>query len=165
MNAELWPIASPLTHVDELRILASALDGVAFREVVLEHPFDDVWDFVGDIERSVPTFDHLVTSLTVTARDGAGVPTRIRVGPLRMPMTIDMHHGWCLMVAPMYLVGMAAQALDPGHTLYGHLEGIPPVGPGPVRRLLRRPLKLLRRRHHGHVRRDVDGITHELARH
>ena len=52
-------------RVRQLRVLGAALPGVAVVERVLDAPFDEVWSFLSDLERSVPMFDHLVGSLRV----------------------------------------------------------------------------------------------------
>ena len=67
-----WPEAR-LDRVRQLRVLGAALPGVAVVERVLDAPFDEVWSFLSDLERSVPMFDHLAG--LAAGQGGAGRPT------------------------------------------------------------------------------------------
>lgn len=153
----LWPVAE-LDPVGRLRALAAGLDGVAIEERRLDARFEDVWSFIGDLERSVPNFDRTVASLRILEADGERL--RVRAGSTRhhafVPLTfdVDLRPGWCWMVSrpQLYVVGMAA-APDGAGTRYAHMEG--PVVPwAPLRPLLQR----LARRQARHVRSDIDGI-------
>lgn len=157
-----WPTAE-LDRIARLRVLAAGLPGVVLRERTIDTPFDRVWAFVSDFERSVPAFDADVASLKIRHREG----DRLRIVArgswrlLRVPLAfdVDVHPGWCLMVSRprLYVVGMAAEP-DGDRTRFGHLEGV--VGDtrylGPV-------LALTRVRHRRHVTHDLDGIERELG--
>jgi len=160
--ASEWPTAE-LDRIARLRVLAAGLPGVALRERTINTPFDRVWAFVSDFERSVPAFDADVASLQIRQRDG----DRLRIVArgswrlLRAPLAfdVDVRLGWCLMVSRprFYVVAMAAEP-DGDRTRFGHLEGI--VGDT---RYLRPFLALSRVRHRRHVAHDLDGIERELG--
>jgi hypothetical protein len=132
-----WPVAS-LDPVRRLRVMAAALPGVALVERDLPEPLDTVWSFIGDLERSVPTFDRLVGSLRVVERDGEHLEVVARAPVLQLPtrFSVELRPGWCWMQSRMYIVGMAATAID-GGTRYAQLEGVPWRGTGVVRPLMR----------------------------
>jgi hypothetical protein len=157
-----YPTAG-LSTVAMLRVLAASLTGVAYEERIIETPFERTWEFISDIEHSVPTFDQLVTSITITKHNGSGQPIRIKAGPLGISMRVDLRPGCCIMSAPTYLVAMAAEPSGPHHTRYAHLEGTPPRGPRWVQRLIANPLRLIQPLHGHHVRSDVTAITHYLT--
>jgi hypothetical protein len=150
-----WPTAR-LDPVRQLRVLAGVLPGVGLVEGVLDAPFEQVWSWLADLERSVPAFDPMVGSLRVLSREGERltVATRMPLLPLRMRFQVDLREGWCLMRSRAYLVGMAAVAQGE-QTRYAHMEGLPWRG-GPLLRLLR---PLFRRVVGG----DVRGIVRTLA--
>ena len=100
--AEPWPVAA-LAPPARVRALAAGLPGVAVVERILDAPFDRVWGFIADLERSVPTFDRSVTRLRVLHRDGTRLVASATSGwrfaraPLRFD--VDLEEGWCWMVA------------------------------------------------------------------
>jgi hypothetical protein len=57
-----WPTAR-LDLVRQLQALAGVLPGVGLVERVLDAPFERVWSWLADLERSVPAFDPMVASL------------------------------------------------------------------------------------------------------
>ena len=148
-----WPEA----HIDDigrLRAIAAAYPGVVLTETVFDAPFDAVWGFVSDLERSVATFDPIVGHVRVLDRQGTEL--RITSGPFsRGPgfrLDVRLEEGFCLMQSPrrLYLVGMAAVP-DGDRTRYAHAEGIP-----------RRHLGVARRLQQRLVRADVEGIRRSL---
>lgn len=157
-----WP-AAELGDIARLRVLAAALPGVAVHERLIDAPFDEVWRFVGDLERSAPTFDRDVTWLRIKERDG----DRLRIvagGPswaFRAPLAFEVHlrPGWCWMVGrrQLYVVGMAAEP-DGERTRFAHLEGV-----GGAARWLRPVHAISRWRHEHHLPHDVDGIERALG--
>ena len=163
-----WPVAS-LDRIARLRALAAGLPGTAVHERVIDAPFDLVWGFVSDLERSVPEFERDVARLRIVRSDGE----RLRIHswaphvPVPLPFDVTLRSGWCWMVADpgIYVVGMAAEDTGDGRTRFGHLEGLLVGGTGRVRRaaapLL---LRLSRFRHERHVARDLDGIERAVAR-
>jgi hypothetical protein len=120
-----WPEAR-LDRVRQLRVLGAALPGVAVVERVLDAPFDEVWSFLSDLERSVPMFDHLVDSLHLKAGhdDRLSVVARLPVVHTGTRFDVELHDGWCWMQSRTYLVGMAAEPHGE-QTRYAHLEGVP----------------------------------------
>ena len=126
---EAWPTAT-LAPAARLRALSAGLPGTVVEERVLDAPFERVWGFVADLERSVPTFDRDVASLRVTSRRGTRLRVRTtgswRMAGLPLAFDVDLEPGWCWMVARprLYVVGMAAAPLpdDPGRTHYLHLS-------------------------------------------
>jgi hypothetical protein len=151
-----WPTAH-LDPVRQLRVLAEVLPGVGLIERVLDAPYERVWSFLADLERSVPAFDPMVRSLRVVSRDGEHliVATRMPHLPIPLRFQVELRDGWCLMRSRTYLVGMAAAPLAGGRTCYAHLEGLP------IRRLpVLRPLRPLFR---WVVTGDVNGIIGALG--
>lgn len=152
-----WPIAE-LSPTGRARALAAGLPGAVLQEGVIDAPFADVWGFISDLERSVPTFDDVVGRLSITSREGTRlrVHTRAswRMAGLPLDFDVDLEEGWCWMVARprIYVVAMAAEPDpdDAGRTRYAHLEGIT-IRP----RLLARATRVRSRRH---VASDVAGI-------
>lgn len=163
---ERWPTAT-LAPAARLRALAAGLPGTVVEERVLDAPFERVWGFIADLERSVPTFDRDVARLRVTSRRGTKLRARAtsswRLARLPLDFEVDLEPGWCWMVARprLYVVGMAAAPLpeDPARTHYLHMEGVPFAG-----RLVGPLLRATRARHRHHVTSDVDGIERALAR-
>jgi hypothetical protein len=150
-----WPTAR-LDPVGQLRVLAKVLPGVGLVERVLDAPYQRVWSFVADLERSVPAFDPMVGSLRILSHEGERltVATRTPLLPVPLRFEVELRAGWCLMRSRTYLVGMAAVPLGE-QTHYAHLEGLPWRG-GP-------PLRLLRPLFRRVVGGDVRGIVRALA--
>lgn len=162
MTDETWPTAV-LGPLGRARALAAGLPGTALQEGVIDAPFDRVWGFVADLERSVPAFDDVVARLRIVDRDGARLRIRTRaswrMAGLPLDFDVDLEDGWCWMVSRprIYVVAMAAEPDpdDPGRTRYAHVEGIT-VRP----RALARATRLRSRRH---VASDVAGIERALG--
>ena len=153
-----WPEAR-LDAIGRLRAVAAAFPGVVVEETVFDAPFDEVWGFVADLERSVADFDPTVGHVRIRERDGEHL--RITSGPWArgpgLPFDVRLEPGFCLMqsTARLYLVGMAAVALGDGdRTRYAHAEGVPRRGFGFTRRLQERL-----------VRADIAGIRRHLRAH
>jgi hypothetical protein len=164
-DEEPWPTAT-LAPAARLRAVAAGLPGTVVEERVLDAPFERVWGFIADLERSVPTFDRDVARLRVTSRRGTHLQARAtsswRHGSLPVNFEVDLEPGWCWMVSRprLYVVGMAAARLpgDPERTHYLHMEGVPFAG-----RVLGPVARATRVRHRRHVASDVDGIERALA--
>lgn len=157
-----WPVAT-LGPIGRARALAAGLPGAVLQEGVIDAPFAEVWGFVSDLERSVPTFDAVVARLRVVDRDGSRLRVRTRaswrMAGLPLDFEVDLEDGWCWMVGRprVYVVAMAAEPHpdDPGRTRYAHLEG-----------LTLRPRALARAtrgRSRRHVASDVAGIERALG--
>lgn len=164
-DEEAWPTAT-MAPAARLRALAAGLPGTVIEERVLDAPFERVWGFIADLERSVPTFDRDVARLRVTSRSGTHVQARAtsswRHAGIPLDFEVDLEPGWCWMVSRprLYVVGMAAAPLpgDPERTQYLHMEGLPFAG-----RVLGPVARATRGRHRRHVASDVDGIERALA--
>ena len=145
-----WPTAT-LDGVRRLRVLAAAVPGVHLEERDLVVSCDQLWAFITDLERSVPSFDQQVTKLQITERSGGHLRVVAHTRSwLQVPFEADLEPGflWMQAAARAYVVGLAAVALDATHTRYAHLEGIP-------NRLGARMLRRTAR----HVRADVDAVA------
>jgi hypothetical protein len=157
-----WPVAS-LDPVARLRALAAGLPGVSLEERQLASPLPQVWDFISDLERSIPSFDRSVASIRVLERNDthlriqAQSTWRSAFRPMRFE--VDLEPQWCWMVSrpTLYVVGMAAVSRGDG-TLFGHLEGFS-IPWRPLRPLLR----LSRLKHRRHIHSDLDGIERAVT--
>ena len=137
-----WPEAR-LDPVRRLHVVAAGLPNAGVGEVVLDRPYDEVWSWMMDLERSVPTFDAVVRRLRVrgTTADGRLSLTAWQRGnPLPMPFVATVEDGWCLMQARAraFVVLMAATPLDDGRTRYAHAEAVPLPGTARLRPRLQR---------------------------
>lgn len=151
-----WPVAA-LSPAARARAIAAAVPSAALAEVDIDAPFDEVWDWLSDIEHSVPQFDFEVSRLRVLRREGNRLDVEARAPFLPIPFRFDavLEPGWCFMRARfrLYLVVMTATPLDGGRrTRVTHVEGIPL----PFTRWLRPVLQRI-------VRGDVRGIARHFA--
>lgn len=163
----LAPTAS-LGRIARLHVLASALPGVEVQERVIDAPFDAVWGWVADLERSVPQFDGDVAKLRVLRREGPAGDERLRIraaGPAKLlwlPWTfdVDLRPGWCWMVSKpqSYLVGMAAEPVG-DQTRFAHLEGIGFKGSRTWQQVLSPVYAVSRYRHRKHLPHDLANIA------
>lgn len=147
-----WPLAQ-LTPAARARAIAAGVPSAALAEVEIDAPFDEVWGWLSDLERSVPQFDVEVARLRIVRREGNRLEVVARAPFLPVPFRFDavLEPGWCFMRARfrLYLVVMTATPLDGGRrTLITHVEGIPL----PFTRWLRPILRWV-------VRGDVRGIA------
>jgi hypothetical protein len=161
MTGEHFPMVE-LDSVARLRVMAGALDGVSLHEITLDVPYERLWPWLTDVERSIPTFDRTVRRVCLLAPGRDGRP-RLRAWPSPVPLTLDVRAGWMWMSSPVYLVGMAAVPDGPDRTRLAHLEGVPLPGGPALRRLLRRPVAALGRALRRHVEADVAGIRRAIA--
>lgn len=159
-----WPEAR-LDRIGRLRAVAAGMPGGVLRERTFDRPFEDVWGWVGDLQRSVPVFDRAVRSIRVDHAEGTHLSiTSSQVG-YRMRFEVELEDGWCLMVARrgVYAIGMAAEP-DGDRTRFAHVEGLLGQGPPVARALLRPVLAVTRavvsRRHVDH---DLDGMERGLG--
>jgi hypothetical protein len=119
-----WPSAR-IDDVARLRAIAAARPHLAYRERVIDAPFDVVWSVLGDLERGVPQFDHYVRWIRITARDGERLTLESNAPLFGPPLRFEAIHrpGWCVMRARHAEVGMAAAPTGIGRTRVGHFEG------------------------------------------
>jgi hypothetical protein len=138
------PVAT-LGVIGRLRVIEATIPSSAATEQVIDAPFDRVWSFVADLERSVAAFDPLVRRIRIRSRTVEGAGERIdlqawQVGlPVAMPFDVHLEPGLCLMRARyrLFFVGMAA-APEGNRTRFRHVEGIPLPGSRLLRPLSRR---------------------------
>jgi hypothetical protein len=140
-----WPVAR-LDPIARLRVVEAVLPGVAATELVIDAPFDRVWGYVADLERSVTQFDSLVRRVRVRSRaplPGGGEAIDLQAwgtaSPLAMVFDVRLEEGLCLMRARgrLFFVGMAAVP-DGARTRFRHAEGVPLPGGRLLRRVFRR---------------------------
>jgi hypothetical protein len=163
-----WPIAE-LDRIARLRVLAAGLPGVVVHERLIPLPYEQVWGFLADLERSAPAFDRDVAALRVLRRQGERLVVEATspwwFARLQMRFHVDLTDGWCWMVSrpQLYVVGMAAEPAGDSGTRLAHLEGSVVSG-SRRRRAVAAPLLVLSRwRHRHHVPRDVDRIERCLG--
>src|SRR5205085_9363094 len=118
----------------------------------IDAPYERVWATVSDLERSVPSFDPAVSSLSIREREGERLVIDVRSPgvPVIVPFDVLLTDGFCLMRSRwrLYVVCMAAVPLAGGRTRFAHLEATRVPG---VRRLLQGRIQRL-------VRADLRGI-------
>ncbi|HVF73714.1 MAG TPA: SRPBCC family protein [Acidimicrobiales bacterium] len=123
-----WPTAT-LDNGARARILAAAIPNAAVVEVEVDVPFDEVWGWLSDLERSVPELDPTVAAVEVVEKKG--MHWRIRASApyvgVKLPFDVRMEDGFCLMRARwrLFTVVMAATPLPGGRTRITHVEGVP----------------------------------------
>jgi hypothetical protein len=119
-----WPSAR-IGNVARLRAIAAARPHLAYRERVIDAPFDVVWSVFGDLERGVPQFDSYVRWLRITARDGErlALESNAPLPGITMRFHAIYREGWCVMRSFEGEVGMAADAIDAQRTRIAHIEG------------------------------------------
>jgi hypothetical protein len=152
-----WPTLE-LGNVRRMRVLGAVIPNAQMAESIVDAPFERVWSWFSDLERSVPAFDGQVRRLHVRLRDGDQLKMVSWQGPGgALPMPFDVlleRNGWCLMTSParLYMVGMCADPVGDDQTHVAVLEAMP-------RRLGRLVVSSLGR----HVRGDVLRIGRALA--
>ena len=137
-----WPVAD-LDPIRRLHVVAAGLPNAGVGEITLDHPYDEVWPWLMDLERSVPTFDTMVARVRVRRVDADGrrrITAWQRGNPVPMPFVVTEEPGWCLMQARAraFVVLMAAVPLGDDRTRYAHAEAIPIPGTGFLRGRLQR---------------------------
>jgi hypothetical protein len=145
-----WPQAT-LDPLARLGLVEAAMPGSAATEAVIDAPFDRVWGYVADLERSVPEFDRLVRRIRIRSRrpaddnDDGGAETldmqAWQVGvPAPMRFDVRLEPGLCLMRGwgRLYFVGMAARPEGDDRTRFRHVEGVPLPGARLLRPVFRR---------------------------
>lgn len=119
-----WPSVE-LDPIRRLHVLASAIPGAAVAEALLDAPFDDVWAAATDFENAVPRIELFIGRARVVAREGERVSVQITPPLLRRPQPLEvvLRPGWCWMVSPMAVAGMAAVP-EGERTRFAHLEAL-----------------------------------------
>ena len=152
-----WPDAE-LDPIRRLHVVAAGLPNVAVGEVTVDMPFDELWPWLMDLERSVPLVDSMVTDVRMTGVDRKGrtrMRARQRGVPFPVPFVVTEEDGWCVMqaVGRLFVVLMAAVPTEDGRTRYAHAEAIPLPGT----RFLRPFLRWL-------VKGDIEGMRRNVGR-
>jgi hypothetical protein len=141
-----WPVAS-LDPISRAKVLAATIPSAAFHLGVINAPYDEVWSWTTQLDKSVARFDSQVDRVVIQRReelDEAGATLlrmTARTHGLTVPFQVRIEEGFCLMRgwARVYLVIMAAVPEDEGErTRFFHMEAIPLPGAGPMRRIIQR---------------------------
>lgn len=98
-----WPVAE-LDPVRRMRVLASALPGGGFAELRIEAPFDRVWAYLADLDRSIP---ELIGFIRRFELQGTTAVATGLVGN-RGRFDVDLRDGWCVMQDRFVVGGFAA---------------------------------------------------------
>jgi len=157
MSVDRWPTVE-LSNVRRMRVLGEAVPNAQMAETIVDAPFERVWTWFSDLERSVPAFDGLVRRVHIRRRDGDHLEITSWQGPgasVPTPFHVLLEpNGWCLMTAParIYVVGMCADPVGDDQTHVAVLEAMP-----------RRLGRLLRPFVGHHVRGDVHRIGEVLG--
>lgn len=155
-----WP-QGRLDAIARLRVVETVVRGLGTSERVIDAPFEQVWDYVSDLEHAVPAFDSLVRRMRVRGRTPLpGGGERLDVlswstgSPVPLPFDVHMEDGLCLMHARgrLFFVGMAAVPEGQGRTRFRHVEGVPLPGGNLLKPVFRRT-----------SRSDLARIARELA--
>jgi hypothetical protein len=119
-----WPSVD-LDPVRRLRVLAAAVPGAALAEALLDAPFGPVWEAATDFENAVPRIELFIGRAEIVSREGERVSVRITPPMMRRPQRLDvvLRPGWCWMVSPMAVAGMAAVP-EGERTRFAHLEAL-----------------------------------------
>jgi hypothetical protein len=103
-----WPVAE-IDEVRRMRVLAAAIPGVSYAEEHFDASFDRVWEYIGDMERSMPALVRLFREFRIVEREGEQLRARA-VGWVGNRGTFDvvLRSGWCLMQDRFAVGGFAA---------------------------------------------------------
>ncbi len=129
-SSSAWPSVT-LSNVERMHVLGAAIPNAQVAETVLDVPFERVWSWFSDLERSIPSFDGQVRRVRVDRRDGNDLRITAWQGPgARMWLPFDVllePDGWCLMIGAkrLYVVGMCADPLGEEQTHVALLEAVP----------------------------------------
>lgn len=131
-----WPASEP-DPVRRLRILAAAMPHAAFRERVLDAPFDAVWSVAGDLEHGTPQWKNDVTGLSIVEQEDERLTVEIRsYFGISLRLRAILRPGWCVMQGRLLVVGMAAAA-EGEQTRFAHLQAVSLPGSRVLSPLLR----------------------------
>ena len=157
MSVDRWPTVE-LSNVQRMRVLGRVVPNATIVEAIVDAPFERVWSWFSDLERSVPAFDGQVRRVRIRHRVGTDIEMTAWSGPgallpLRFKVLLEPN-GWCLMIGRprLYVVGMCAEPVGADQTHVALLEGVPWPGGGVVASYMRR-----------HVRGDVRRIARVLG--
>jgi hypothetical protein len=114
-----------LDPIRRLHVLAAAVPGAGVIEQLLDAPFDAVWAAATDFEGAVPEIELFIGRAEVVSREGERLEARITppLMPRSMPLHVVLRPGWCWMVSPLAVAGMAAVP-EGERTRFAHLEAL-----------------------------------------
>ena len=123
-----WPVTE-LDPVRRMRVLASALPGGGFACLRIDAPFEHVWDYLADMDRSIPELISFIRRFEL-GTDGTAIAT----GPVgnRGRLDVELRDGW-FVLQDRYVVGGVAAVADGTGTL---LAGCGAVRTAGIRRLI-----------------------------
>ncbi|NUP49281.1 MAG: hypothetical protein HOW97_18535 [Catenulispora sp.] len=101
-----WPVAD-LDPVRRMQVLASALPGGGFARVRIAAPYERVWDYLADLDRSIPELIGFIRRFEL--RDDGTATATGRLGN-RGRFDVDLRDGWCVMQDRFVVGGFAAVA-------------------------------------------------------
>jgi len=109
-----WPVAE-LDEVWRMRVLAASLPGASYAEEYFDVPFERVWDYIADMERSMPVLVPLFRDFRIVEHEGERLKARAigRIGS-RGAFDIVLRPGWCLMQDRFAVGGFAAVRVGEG---------------------------------------------------
>lgn len=144
-----WPVAE-LDDVRRMRVLAAVTPGAGYAETRLDVPVDEVWRYVGDVERSMPALIGDFRSFRIVGGKGARLTARaVGVFGQRGRFEVELRPGWCLMQSRLVVGGFAAVADGDGTLFAGcgglRVPGTRPISSAVATRGLRRACVRLRR--------------------
>jgi hypothetical protein len=136
-----WPVVE-LDAITRLRAVAAAFPNAGVGEVVLDVPFDDVWSWMMDFERTTARFDTAVRKVRIRSRTTSSLRMWAWSRGIPVPFHFDarIEPGFCMMRATgrAFLVLMAAVPDGDGRTRYAHAEAVPLPGLARLRPRLQR---------------------------
>ncbi|MEY9863098.1 hypothetical protein ABH935_008747 [Catenulispora sp. GAS73] len=110
-----WPVAD-LDAVRRMRVLASALPSAAYAELRVEAPFERVWGYLADLDRSVPDLIGFIRRFELRT-DGSALATGLLGN--RGRFAVELREGWCVMQDRFVVGGFAAVADGTGTLVAG----------------------------------------------
>jgi len=110
-----WPVAD-LDPVRRMRVLASALPSGAYAELRVEAPFERVWGYLADLDRSIPDLIGFIRRFELRT-DGSALATGLLGN--RGRFAVDLRDGWCVMQDRFVVGGFAAVADGEGTLVAG----------------------------------------------
>jgi hypothetical protein len=110
-----WPVAD-LDPVRRMRVLASALPAGAYAQLRVDAPFERVWGYLADMDRSIPELISFIRRFELGA-DGSAVATGLLGN--RGRFDVELRDGWCVMQDRFVVGGFAAVADGDGTLVAG----------------------------------------------
>jgi hypothetical protein len=103
-----WPVAE-IDSVRRMRVLAASIPGASYAEEYFDVPFELVWGYIGEMERSIPALVRVLRAFRIVEREGEHLKARA-AGWLGNRGTFDvvLRPGWCLMQDRFVVGGFAA---------------------------------------------------------